>query len=250
MANKVLILKTGQTVACLRQNGEDFEDWIVAGSGLGRACFDVLPVYAGARLPSPADCAAIIITGSPAFVTAHEAWSETAAEFTREAVAQGVPLLGICYGHQLLAYCLGGEVGFNPRGREIGTVDIDLTPAAGRDPLFASLPGRFRAQASHLQSVARLPPQAELLAASAVDPVHAFRVGTRAWGVQFHPEFSARVVGAYIDSRRASLLEEGLDPLRLLREVQETPQANSLLRRFLACAAITPTADQGAPLAR
>ena len=52
----------------------------------------------------------------------------------------GLPLFGICYGHQLLAHALGGEVGDNPVGREMGTVGIDLHPEAAHDPLFDGLP--------------------------------------------------------------------------------------------------------------
>ncbi len=98
----------------------------------------------------------------------------------REAVQAGTPLLGICYGHQLLAHALGGRVDYNPAGRESGTVFIDLHPPAFEDPLFAAMPARFAAHATHLQTVLRPPEGATVLARSEQDGCHAFRWGEQA----------------------------------------------------------------------
>jgi GMP synthase (glutamine-hydrolysing) len=143
-------------------------------------------------------------------------------------------LLGICYGHQLLAHALGGEVGPNPRGREIGTVEIDLRAAAG-DPLLGSLGQHCAFNATHVESVLRLPPRALRLASNDADPNHAFTLDapTRSvWGVQFHPEFDRDVIRGYIDARREILGDEGLDPEALLSAARETPSGPILLARF------------------
>src|SRR3546814_12127982 len=71
----------------------------------------------------------------------------------------------------------------------MGTVAVDLLPAAADDPLFAGLPDRFLAQATHQQSVLRAPEGATVLARSDHDDCHAFRWGEAAWGVPFHHEF-------------------------------------------------------------
>ena len=170
----------------------------------------------------------IILSGGPESVT--EAGSPRAPEAV---FTLGLPLLGICYGHQLLAHALGGDVGYHPDGREMGTVEIDLHPPAADDPLFAGLPQRFPAQATHLQSVLRPPAGATVLARSLHDACHAFRWGERAWGLQFHPEFSATHMRGYIDARGEALREEGRCPKRLSRTISATPHARRVLRRFV-----------------
>lgn len=123
-------------------------------------------------------------------------WSEAAAAWLRDAVALGLPILGVCYGHQLLAHALGGRVDYHASGREIGTVAIERLPAAADDALLAAAPARFVAHASHQQSVLELPAGAVVLARSAHDPHHAVRYAPRAWGLQFHPEFSVESCAA------------------------------------------------------
>ncbi|MCB1672365.1 MAG: glutamine amidotransferase [Gammaproteobacteria bacterium] len=230
---KTVIVKTGHTIPSLLAGGEDFEDWIIATSGFDSEQFATVSVFSGDRLPELDDCAALIVTGSPAYVTDLEPWSEATAGILRSALKRQLPVLGICYGHQLLAHCLGGRVDFHPRGREIGTVPINLSAAGTEDPLLGSLPRVFPAQVSHSQTVLKLPPEAVLLAGNGFEPHHAFRVGTNAWGLQFHPEFSARITRAYIEERRQQLVSEGLDPEGLLEQVGPTPESAHLLGRFM-----------------
>ena len=111
--------------------------------------------------------------------------------------------------------------------------ELGLDPAAEDDPLFKGLPLRFAAQATHLQSVLRAPDGATVLARSAHDACHAFRVGDRAWGVQFHPEFSATHMRGYVHARRDALRDEGTCPSTLARKVSATPHARRVLRRFV-----------------
>jgi GMP synthase (glutamine-hydrolysing) len=227
-----LILETGRPVASMRRHG-GFPHWIRVAAGLERDEAVVVDVQAGDALPSRDGFAGTIVTGSGAMVTDRADWSERSAQWLREAVHAGMPVLGICYGHQLLAHALGGEVGYHPAGREMGTVELDLHPSAADDPLFAGLPGRFPAQATHLQSVLRPPAGATVLARSLQDACHAFRWGERAWGVQFHPEFSAGHMRGYVKARGDALREEGRCPRQLSRKISATPQARRVLRRFV-----------------
>jgi GMP synthase (glutamine-hydrolysing) len=228
----VLILKTGETLASIRARRGDFEDWIAAGMGLARAEIDVVDARRGGPLPDPAAPAGIVVTGSSAMVTDRQPWSERAADWLRAVVGTGTPLLGICYGHQLLAHALGGVVGDNPRGREIGTVALELRKEAARDPLLRVLAEGEPVHATHLQAVLALPAGARHLAATRGDPYQAFAVADRAWGVQFHPEFDADVIRGYLAGRRDEIAAEGLDAEALHDGVRDTPGGARLLRRF------------------
>jgi GMP synthase-like glutamine amidotransferase len=97
------------------------------------------------------------------------------------------PYLGICLGHQLLAEALGGHVGLMA-APEIGITDVDLNDQGAADPLFADFARSFRVLEWHSAEVADLPDGATVLAANAACAVQAMRVGSRAFGVQFHPE--------------------------------------------------------------
>jgi len=229
----ILILKTGQTIEPLLRQGEDFEHWIVRGAQLQAGAYCVVDAFLDEVLPDLASLSGIIVTGSPAMVTDREPWSEECSRYLREAVTVNLPILGICYGHQLLAHACGGEVGYHPQGREIGTVDIELFDTASKDPLFNALPKPFLGHTTHSQSVLRLPAEAVLLARSQHDPHQAFRLGERVWGVQFHPEFSAEHMGAYIDARQDDLRQEKFDVEQLRGGVRATPEATNLLHRFV-----------------
>jgi GMP synthase (glutamine-hydrolysing) len=228
----VLIVKAGSTLPELRARRGDYENWIAAGLALGPQELRVAKVYADDVLPPAESFAGVVITGSSAMVSRREPWSERTAGWLADVARSGTPTLGICYGHQLLAHALGGRVGRNPRGREIGTVEIALHAEARGDALFAELPASLRMQSTHVESVLELPAGARLLASSAGDPHQAFAWGERAWGVQFHPEFDADVVRTYVAARRALILSEGLDADALLRGASDSPHGAQILRRF------------------
>jgi GMP synthase (glutamine-hydrolysing) len=228
----VLIVKTGNTLEPIAARRGDFESWIRAGLEVDSARVRVVRVFAGETLPQPGGLAGVVVTGSSAMVSEREAWSETTAAWLADVVAAATPLLGICYGHQLLAHGLGGRVVKNPRGREIGSVDVALAPEAADDDLLGGGPAVFRAQTSHVESVLELPPGATLLATTSLDPNHAFRVGLSAWGVQFHPEFDADITRGYLRARRTVVASEGLDVDRLIAGVGPAPHATAVLRRF------------------
>lgn len=231
---KLLILQTGTTLPQLAARHGDFAVWFARGAGLGRDEFDVVRCDRGDALPVAARYAGVLVTGSASMVTERADWSERSAEWLARLVqTDSAPVLGVCYGHQLLAHGLGGTVDWNPRGRQIGTKPLSRTAAAHGDALFHGLAESFRAQTTHQQVVTVAPPGATVLASSALDPHQALRLGERAWGVQFHPEFSAGIMAGYIRGRSERLRSEGQDPQALLRECGPAPAARGLLRRFV-----------------
>lgn len=231
-----LIIETGQPVASMRRHGR-FPHWIRVAAGLRADQATVVNVEAGDPLPAHAEYAGVLITGSGAMVTDRHGWSERTADWLRGGLDAGLPVFGICYGHQLIAHALGGEVGDNPTGREMGTVPVDLHPEAAQDILFAPLPARFAVQVTHLQTVLRPPADAAVLAKSEQDACQAFRWRDHAWGVQFHPEFSAAHMRGYVHARRDALQREGRCHQRMAKDVKPTPQARGVLRRFVRHAA-------------
>ncbi|MEF9999865.1 glutamine amidotransferase [Comamonas sp.] len=219
------ILKTGSTLPELVPAQGDFEDWVRTGLGPLECPLRVLQADQAAapqfHWPHWSQVAGIVITGSHAMVTDELPWMQACAAWLRAAVDRGVPVLGICFGHQLLGHALGGVVGPNPRGLELGTVTVEATPAAAADPLWHALPPAFAANAVHYQSVLQPPPGAVLLARNAHEGVHAFRMGAACWGVQFHPEFNAQAMQGYIAHLKSAPALAG-----------PTPDAASLLARF------------------
>ena len=227
-----LIVETGQPFPTLRRYGR-FPHWIRVAAGLEEADTVVVNVEHGEQLPERGDFAATIVTGSAAFVTDRADWSERSADWLRDAAHDGMSLLGICYGHQLLAHALGGQVDYNPAGRESGTIQLELEAPASADPLFAGLPASFPAHATHLQTVLRAPEGATVLARSVQDNCHAFRWGEQAWGLQFHPEFATHHMRGYVRARADCIARHGGCARSVAREVTAAPLARQLLRRFV-----------------
>jgi GMP synthase (glutamine-hydrolysing) len=181
-------------------------------------------------LPEASRFAGLIVTGSPSSVTERAPWMLRIERYLAAAVEREHPLLGICFGHQLLGQALGGLVERNPRGREIGTVELTVV---ADDPLLDRSLKPARAHATHVDSVTVLPKAARVLATTELEPHAAVRFGERAWGVQFHPEFDERVMLDYIESRAALLAEEGRNPDALLSSVGPASVGGLVLRRFV-----------------
>lgn len=228
----VLIIRTGRAPDPIRARHGDFPHWFRLGAGLRPQQLRVVDAAAGDPLPAPGEVAGAMITGSAAMVTERAAWSERVAGWIRDAMDIELPLFGVCYGHQLMAHALGGRVGYLPGGREIGTQPIELSRDALHDPLTARLPATFRAHTTHEQSVLETPAGAAVLARSARDPHQLLRYSPHAISTQFHPEFNAEVMRAYIVRKHAAMLDEGGDPLQSFAAVAATPVARRLLRQF------------------
>lgn len=184
----------------------------------------------------PESYCGVIVTGSPAMVTDREPWSEKSGAWLCRAVASGCKVLGVCYGHQLMAQALGGAAAYHPKGMELGTFPVTLLPAASGHPLLPHLPPVFMANLVHSQTVTALPPGAAALAYGEEDPHQIVAYGPNAISLQFHPEFDQAVTQSYID-----LLAERANPpgrargksITLGLPAREAPEAASILQRFV-----------------
>jgi GMP synthase (glutamine-hydrolysing) len=227
---RTIILVAGETVPAIALRRGGFPRWIREKTGAAWAGqWATHDVRTTAPLPGPRDGDAFVITGSSSSVTERAPWMLRAEKLVREIAGAGTPLLGVCFGHQMIAQALGGEVSRNPRGREIGTVRVQRL---ADDPLFAGLPRDFDVQATHVDSVTRLPRGAEVLATTSLDPVAAFGVGAGIRAVQFHPEFDADVMRGYLRARGHLVRAEGGDPDALLAAVHDRTRGADILRNF------------------
>lgn len=233
---KLLIIKTGSTFPFIRDQYGDFEGHILQQIAVPMSDVIIAPVYLTKALPKLDDVSAIIITGSHAMVTAQDSWSVLLAGWLRNVRTTRLPVLGICYGHQLLAAAFGGTVGYHPGGEEIGTVKIELTAAGKQDALLGVLPDWFSAHVAHAQSVLKLPADAKLLAKNDFEPHHAYVIDDHIWGVQFHPEFNAGIIRSYIKTERDALTQAGKNVDALLAAVCDHACGKRLLCQFIKLA--------------
>lgn len=229
---KIVIIKTGDSISSLVARRGDFEDWIIDNMGCGHSSTLVVSVHQGETPPDFNLIAGVVITGSHELVTDQADWTQRTASWLVEAIAHKIPILGICFGHQILAIALGGKVGNTPAGPEFGTVPISLTAASINDPIFGNLPRTIEVQTSHFQSILDLPPKATLMAFSGKDPHAAIRFGPCVWGVQFHPEFDADIATAYIHEFSKTLEDSNEDFAALLGNCKDTDIGGLILRRF------------------
>lgn len=249
------IVKTGSTLPSIARQHGDFEQWIQAGLApphllaadrLPMTVLDAVQPSDGAlAYPEPGACAGVVISGSHAMVTDDAPWMQQLQQWLYQVCMAGVPVLGICFGHQLLAHTLGGQVGVHPAGLELGTVPVSIQADVTHDPLWKDMPACFDAQVVHYQTVRRLPPGACVLAGNSHEPHQAFRWRHHVWGVQFHPEFSSAAMQAYIAHIVQDLERHGACALpQLLQRCAPTPQAAQLLVQFMRHA--LQTAQDGA----
>lgn len=230
----LLILVTGDPVPAVHRELGDFPKLIQKAVGPAwNGPWRVVDAREG--VPDGVAWAGVIITGSPESLTEPRSWMTPALDYVRSLVEANIPTFGICFGHQMLGAALGGSVQNNPRGREIGTVELQLLAS---DPLLDRvLPpepvASFSVNMTHMDSVVALPPGARVLASTLLEPHAMVRFAPCAWGVQFHPEIDKSAMHGYIDHRSDRITVEGFDLAALHATVQDTPSSVSLMRVFV-----------------
>ncbi|HEX3813679.1 MAG TPA: type 1 glutamine amidotransferase [Mycobacteriales bacterium] len=163
---------------------------------------DVIRPHVGDPLPAGVDGHdALVMLGGEMGVYDDVPWLEPAKALLREAVGTGQPVLAICLGAQLLADALGGRVEIAAaEGPEIGPALVAKRDHAVHDALFGPMPLAPDVLQWHYDSISELPPGSMLLASSTRYTNQAFRVGERAWGLQFHIETTPEMVRGWARS--------------------------------------------------
>lgn len=230
----LLIIQTGDPVELAKPHGS-FADYFINGMGLTTEQVGIVDVHRGMFLPIDFNgLSGVVITGSAAMVTEQKEWMVKTQRWLEVAIDMKIPVLGVCFGHQLLADMLGGQVDFNPKGRNMGHSVCHLTQAGTGDPILGELSSgtRFNTLVSHQQVVLQLPKTSQRLAFCDKDENHAFRYQNHVWCVQFHPEWTVAIMQAYMKQRESDLQAEGHDVVVLSEELKPSLQARQLLVNF------------------
>ena len=158
----------------------------------------------------------------------------------RRMADESKPLFGSCWGHQFMARALGGESIHDPERAEVGARDVQLTEAGRHDPVFhlpersQTFPSPFKALLGHQDRVATLPPGAVELASTAVCPFQAFRLADRPiYGTQFHAELTEERLLERLMVYRHIYMPDDEAFAAMSRQLEPTPWAALILRRFL-----------------
>lgn len=207
-------------------------DWLPAAG----VELDVLEPWNGDQLPDTVTADALIVMGGPqqAYDDRSAPWLRQTKELMRSATRNGLPVLGVCLGGQLLAEAMGGRVQPGDDGPELGARLISKRDAAFDDPLFRELPLSPVVVQWHWDAIVELPAGAVLLAASPRYPHQAFRVGAKAYGVQFHIETPPEMVRGWAAADAEGVRAAGLDPDAVAeRAVGVLPEIEEVWRPFV-----------------
>lgn len=199
---RVLLVRAGKADDSVRAAHGDYTDWFERALAPHGVEVEAVAAFDGEVLPYGGAYEGIIITGSASSVRDEAPWMPMVGQWALSMAAH-TPVLAVCFGHQLVGERLGGRVEAHRDGPEWGTVDVQLTDAGRRDPLFEGLPDVLRVQGLHRDHVAVEPDPARFtrLAGNAHTPLQAFGVGPWLRAVQFHPELRADALDFLLDAR-------------------------------------------------
>ncbi|MFL6850915.1 MAG: glutamine amidotransferase-related protein [Sphingomicrobium sp.] len=226
---KIGILETGRPPGCL---ADEFGDYPAMFKRLLGEDFKVesYNVEAG-RLPAHADAHdAFLITGSPAGVYEPLPWIQPLEQFIRE--ARQARLVGICFGHQIMAQALGGEVEKSDKGWGAGLHRYSIRRS--QPWMNGDAAGEIAAPASHQDQVVIQPPATTVIASSGFTPYAGLAWTDRpAISFQFHPEFSPAFAKALIE-KRYDIVPDPDAAIASLDAPNDNERVAAWIRSFLA----------------
>jgi len=197
----IVILDCGPSLSEVTAQFGSAPEWIISVFGKTSHNYKWIKSYAGETI-APNEGDAWIVTGSPRSVYDELDWMQHLENNIRALQKMEVPVLGICFGHQLIAKSLGGEVKLNPEGWELGVSHIQLTENGIKSKILSGIINNDIVYQSHRDCITNLPNGAIELAYNNKG-IQAFAINEYIYGVQFHPEFSWEIIKQYVSIRRA-----------------------------------------------
>jgi len=195
--------------------------------------FETIALLDGAALPDPKRCEAVLITGSPLGVYDSTPWMDLLRIFIRAAFAARTPMVGVCFGHQVIADAMGGEVRKSDKGWGIGRHTYEIIE---HRPWMVHDQGAISLSASHQDQVIT-PPSGAVTLARSKHTEHAMLAysGAPVMSVQGHPEFGDAFSAALYGARRGkSLSDAQVDAaIESLRQPDDNVLVGEWIVRFL-----------------
>lgn len=196
----------------------------------GRPEIELVPydLLEGEYPQNPSECDGWISTGSKWSVTDDEPWIHWLEGFVRLLHREGSPHVGVCFGSQMIAHALEGEVTLQAAGWGVGVTETNVT---GHADWMMPPHGSFQVVVSYQDQITRLPPDSVVLASTDHCPVSMFTMGDHFLGIGGHPEIPIPYIRALIESRRGSRIPEAIADAALA-SLESSPDA-VLLRDWI-----------------
>lgn len=232
---KLSIILTGEVPTALRDRFGPYAAMFQRMFDAAESGFDyeVIPAFDGNTLPDPGDLQAVLITGSAAGVYDELAWLAPLRDFIRKAYAVEAPMLGICFGHQIMADALGGEVRRSEKGWGLGRHNYRVVH---RPDFMADAAPALSIACSHQDQVIVPPAAAKVILASEFTPNAGllYKSG-RAMSLQPHPEFADDYTMALAELRRGIAPDAVVEAaVASLGNPSDSAAMGRYLTRFLA----------------
>jgi len=221
---KIVILSAGPGLPDIVEKYGHSSDWIPNLLKDYKLSYTIKKVY-DRDLCTIDDGDAWIITGSKYSVYDNCDWIDQLVMFTSDLIENKKPILGICFGHQVIAKAIGAEVFKNPLGWELGSYNISLTNDGYNNNLLSGINDNDIVYESHQDIVSNLPADAKILA-NTRKSIQSFCY-KNSYGVQFHPEFSYDVTRMLMDLR----IKNGIEVDN--NELKKSVNSHKVLHNFI-----------------
>ena len=222
---KLLIISAGPGIPEIKEKHGHAIDWISSFIHFSDIKIHVNHIYENQDF-NKSEYDAWIITGSASSVTDNYDWIQILKNKIIYAHDNSIPILGICFGHQIIASALGGIVTKNKKGWELGSYKIKINKNGRTSPIFKNIDTDDYFYFSHEDIVCQLPLEALELANNNMG-LQSFSIQNKIFGVQFHPEFDINIMDEYVRVR----YEKGI--INNYNQVFESKTSYKIISNFI-----------------